>query len=181
MPARTRPATRRGPRLLQLAQSGQWLGPNFDDHATSDVVNEAIEKIVQAKDQERPFFLWVAFNAVHSPFRKPPDDLYPGPPLPATGASDRAYFQAMIESLDTEVGRLLAAIDHTTTTVIFLGDNGTPNEVVVPPYDPQHAKLTIYEDGIRVPLSSPAPASLSRIVWSMAWRKASIYFPPSST
>ena len=41
----------------------------------------------------------------------------------------------MIEAMDTELGRLLDGVDLATTTVIFLGDNGTPNEVTVPPYN----------------------------------------------
>jgi arylsulfatase A-like enzyme len=34
----------------------------------------------------------------------------------------------MVESVDTEIGRLLAAVDRATTTVIVVGDNGTPDE-----------------------------------------------------
>jgi arylsulfatase A-like enzyme len=38
------------------------------------------------------------------------------------------------------------------TTILFVGDNGTPAEVVAPPYDQGHAKSTVYEGGVRVPL-----------------------------
>ncbi len=58
----------------------------------------------------------------------------------------------MIEAMDTELGRLLAGVDLATTTVIFVGDNGTPNEVIATPYNPDHAKLRVYEQGIKVPL-----------------------------
>jgi arylsulfatase A-like enzyme len=40
----------------------------------------------------------------------------------------------------------------TDTTVIFLGDNGTPNEVTAKPYSSDHAKLRVYEQGVRVPM-----------------------------
>ena len=36
---------------------------------------------------------------------------------------------AQLEAMDTEIGRLLSTIDLRTTTVIFMGDNGTPNAV----------------------------------------------------
>ncbi len=121
-------------------------------YATTDVVDEAIGRIREAKSQGRPYFLWVAFNAAHSPFHRPPDHLHTRHALPATGAPKRAYFEAMVESLDTEIGRLLAAVDLGETTVIFLGDNGTLGGVIARPHDPEHAKLSIYEDGIRVPL-----------------------------
>ncbi len=58
----------------------------------------------------------------------------------------------MIEAMDTELGRLLAQVDRTTTTIIFLGDNGTPNEVTAKPYKPDHAKLRVYEQGVKVPM-----------------------------
>src|SRR5205085_9794506 len=35
------------------------------------------------------------------------------------------------------------------TLVLIVGDNGTPGEVIQPPFVPQHAKRSIYEQGIR--------------------------------
>ena len=58
----------------------------------------------------------------------------------------------MIEAMDTEIGRLLKSVDLATTSVIFMGDNGTPNEVTAAPYSPDHAKLRVYEQGVRVPM-----------------------------
>jgi arylsulfatase A-like enzyme len=121
-------------------------------YATTDVVDEAIGRIGEAESQGRPYFLWVAFNAAHSPYHKPPNHLHTRDALPATGASKREYYEAMVESIDTEVGRLLEVVDLSETTVIFLGDNGTPGGIIASPHDPEHAKLRVYEDGIRVPL-----------------------------
>ena len=36
--------------------------------------------------------------------------------------------------------------------MIFVGDNGTPNEVTASPYKPDHAKLRVYEQGVKVPM-----------------------------
>lgn len=121
---------------------------------TTDVVDETIAKIREAAAADRPYFIWAAFAAVHAPFHKPPDTLHRHDDLPADGgkAYNRAYYEAMIEALDTEIGRLLQAVDLATTTVVFLGDNGTPTAVTVPPYLPEHAKLSVYEGGVRVPL-----------------------------
>jgi arylsulfatase A-like enzyme len=58
----------------------------------------------------------------------------------------------MVEAMDTEIGRLLRSVDLATTTVIFVGDNGTPAEVTASPYNNRHAKGTPYEGGVRVPL-----------------------------
>lgn len=121
---------------------------------TTDVVDETIGRIRAAKAENRPYFIWAAFAAVHAPFHKPPNALHSRDSLPANGGVTyrRAYFEAMIEALDTEIGRLLNEVDLNTTTVIFLGDNGTPAEVTAAPYLPDHAKLSVYEGGVRVPL-----------------------------
>jgi arylsulfatase A-like enzyme len=121
-------------------------------YATTDTVDETLRRIRAARDEARPYFLWVAFNAVHQPFHRPPDYLHSRHELPATGAPKRAYYEAMVEALDNEVGRLLRGVDLTDTTVIFIGDNGTPRDVIAEPYDARHGKLSLYEDGIRVPL-----------------------------
>ena len=61
----------------------------------------------------------------------------------------------MMESLDSELGRLLAsmpAAERDNTVIIFIGDNGTPAKVAQPPYDRRRAKGTIYQGGIHVPM-----------------------------
>jgi hypothetical protein len=57
----------------------------------------------------------------------------------------------MLETVDTEIGRLLDALPA-DTAILLLGDNGSPGEVVVPPFDPQRAKFTVYEGGVNMPL-----------------------------
>ena len=92
-------------------------------------------------------------SAPHAPYQRPPLALLSAyQNTPATGASRRTYYEAMIEAMDTELGRLLDGVDLATTTVIFLGDNGTPNEVTAPPYNRDHAKLRVYEQGVKVPM-----------------------------
>jgi arylsulfatase A-like enzyme len=98
--------------------------------------------------------LVVSFNAPHLPVRVPPPELIPS----WEGRQPRTRqqrFDAAIEALDTELGRLLDGMPATVrrrTMTMFLGDNGTPPEMVRPPWDPEHAKLTVYETGVNVPL-----------------------------
>jgi arylsulfatase B len=91
-------------------------------------------------------------SAPHAPYEKPPNNLHSKDSLPKTGAPRRAYYEAMIEAMDTELGRLLKEVSLADTTVIFLGDNGTPAEVTASPYSAKQAKGTPYEGGVRVPL-----------------------------
>jgi arylsulfatase A-like enzyme len=121
-------------------------------YATTDQVNEAVVFIRDAKEEGRPYFVWLAFSASHSPYEKPPNELHSKDSLPSSGAPRRAYYEAMVEAMDTEIGRLLNDVNLADTTVIFLGDNGTPAEVTVQPYDRKKAKGTPYQGGVRVPL-----------------------------
>jgi arylsulfatase A-like enzyme len=61
-------------------------------------------------------------------------------------------YQANIQSLDTEIGRLLAEVDLETTTVIFVGDNGVPPPVKDATGGLRSTKGSVYEGGVRVPL-----------------------------
>jgi arylsulfatase A-like enzyme len=68
------------------------------------------------------------------------------------------YFDAMMQAMDTEMGRLLDAVNLTNTHVIFIGDNGTDRRCIQPPYTSDHAKGTVYEGGVRVPWIIAGPA-----------------------
>ena len=60
--------------------------------------------------------------------------------------------------MDTEIGRLLLSVNSATTDILFIGDNGTPGQVIQAPYSSTHAKDTLYEGGIRVPLIIKGPS-----------------------
>jgi arylsulfatase A-like enzyme len=128
-------------------------------YATTDNVNDALSWIQQQGTNN--WFLWLGFNAPHDPFHKPPNDLHSYKNLPTDQASidanPRPYFEAMTEAMDTELGRLLKSIDRSNTVVIFVGDNGTPGEVIQPPYPKTRGKFTLYEGGIHVPMIISGP------------------------
>lgn len=122
-------------------------------YATTDNVDDALRWI---GERTGPWLCWLAFNAPHTPFHAPPEHLHTQD-LPSADPCSQPlpFYDAMVEALDTEVGRLLASIDPGVlqrTTVVFVGDNGTTSDVIEPPYDPERGKGTLYESGIRVPL-----------------------------
>lgn len=140
---------------------------NYTNYATTDAVNDAVAWI-QARGTN-PWLAWVAFNAGHTPLHKPPASLAPTyAALPGTtphiNNNPELYFDAMVEAMDTEIGRLLAAVDRTNTHIIFLGDNGSTPNTLQPPYPAGRGKSTLYEGGIKVPLiiSGPAVANPNR-------------------
>ena len=117
------------------------------EYVTSHITSEAINWIDQ---QSSPWFLWVAHNAPHGPIHLPPDSLYT---RTQTGGNLNKYL-CMIESVDHEVGRLynsLTQAEKDSTILVFVGDNGTPNNVLQG-YPDGHGKSTLYEGGIGVPM-----------------------------
>jgi arylsulfatase A-like enzyme len=85
-------------------------------------------------------------SLAHGPFHAPPSDFLPPGYPPPRGA--RPCYEAMITSLDMQVGQVLATVSLANTLVIFVGDNGTPDQVT--PVRGK-AKTTTFERGIRVP------------------------------
>ncbi|MEM7102785.1 MAG: sulfatase-like hydrolase/transferase [Bacteroidota bacterium] len=109
-------------------------------------------------EQKKPWFLWLAYNAPHTPFHLPPSDLHSYSDLENDELEikkhPQPYYFSMIEALDKEIGRLLDNIPVTekeNTIIIFMGDNGSPNQVVQT-YGKRKAKGSIYQGGINVPL-----------------------------
>lgn len=127
-------------------------------YATSANVDDALDWLAGLPPGE-PWLCWLAFNAPHEPLHAPPPHLHASGDLPGTrrDIDDRpgVYYRAMVEALDHELGRLLDALppdELAATTIVFLGDNGTPGKVVQQPYGADQAKGTVYQGGVRVPL-----------------------------
>jgi len=114
---------------------------------------------------EDPWLLWLAFNLPHDPLHLPPENLLQEDhsdlnPQDEPSKNPHPYFKTMMETLDTKIGHLLANIDPKVldnTYIIFLGDNGTERSVVEQPFSTEHAKGSLYQGGINVPLIISGP------------------------
>ncbi|MFT4538938.1 MAG: arylsulfatase B [Planctomycetota bacterium] len=128
-------------------------------YATTDTADEAIAAMLSMPE---PWFLYVSFNAPHSPWHEPPDTLCPNNGLCQMGfcgnlpsnAGNRRLGKAMVEAMDTEFGRVLQTLEQIDpdALVVFMGDNGTPGQLSQAPFESNHAKGTMYEGGVNVPL-----------------------------
>ena len=128
---------------------------NSTAYATTKFTDLAIDWI---DGQSEPWFLWLAYNAAHTPFHLPPNNLHYQGNLPSDQASVDAnplpYYLAMLEAMDTEMGRLISSMsegEKENTVIIFIGDNGTPNEVAQE-YNSNRVKGSLYQGGINVPM-----------------------------
>ncbi len=123
-----------------------------EGYMTHLITDASIDFLQRHKD--RPMFLYVAHETPHFPFQGPEDE-----DKVVTKEnwmeSDPATYAAMLEDMDSEVGRLLTAIDEAgireKTVVVFVSDNGgLKGAANMAPL--RGAKGTTLEGGIRVPL-----------------------------
>lgn len=152
------------------------VASTITNYATTETVNDAIDWL-DGLGTEQPFFLWLAFNAPHSPYHKPPDALHTVPGLTGTqqhiNQNPKLYFRAAIEAMDTELGRLFTWLQQNgeweNTNIVFIGDNGNPKRVSQIA-DTTQGKGTLYEYGVRVPFifSGPAVVQPGRVTNALA-------------
>ncbi|MEM7218201.1 MAG: YHYH protein [Pseudomonadota bacterium] len=138
----------------QLVTNG--VEQNSTTYNTTHLTDLAIEWV---NDQTQPWFVWLAYAAPHGPLHLPPSDLHDRSLAGSEAdidANPRDYVLAMIEAMDTEIGRLLASLseeDRDNTLIIFLGDNGTARSAIDQSVFPRsHGKNSMYEGGLRTPL-----------------------------
>ncbi len=106
-----------------------------------------------------PWFTWVGFHSAHTPWHNPPSRLHSYGDV--SQASTPTKVRAMVEAVDSEIGRLLDGLGaevRARTTFIIIGDNGTTVEAGVGVFEDEIGKSTVLEHGLRVPLIISGPA-----------------------
>ncbi len=133
-----------------LIRNGQSFQP--DKYMTDVFADEGVQFIEENSD--RPFFLYMAFNAPHTPLQAP-RRLYDK--LSHIEDHKTRVYCAMIESVDEAVGKLLAKLKESgldeNTLVVFSSDNGAAPYTRIPhcnlPF--RGSKATYYQGGVVVP------------------------------
>lgn len=148
---------------LEFGKAGEYL--------TDRLTDEAMGVIDRAGD--KPFFLYLAQHAPHTPIEAKPDDIaHFDAKLTPPMRHQHGIYAAMVKSLDANVGRLLAHLQERgldkNTIVIFASDNGgfigmdkpSGRDIPVTSNAPlRSGKGSLYEGGIRVPLIIRLPGA----------------------
>ncbi len=138
----------------------QWqLSEDSNTSVQSEYTTEVFTDLAinWLETQNKPWFLWLAYNAPHIPFHVPPLNMHSQGELPEyqEGENPIPYYMAAIEAIDFQIGRLLSNLTHEekeNTLVIFIGDNGSPTQVAQSPFLSTKVKSTLYQGGINVPM-----------------------------
>jgi arylsulfatase A-like enzyme len=125
-----------------------------EGHATELFTEWACTYLQSRREQSQPFFLYLAYNAPHTPIQPPEDWLRRVTERVPGLAPQRAQLAALIEHLDDGVGRVLDCLDENglgdNTLVIFTSDNGGQLSVGARNGPLRDGKGTVYEGGIKV-------------------------------
>lgn len=135
------------------SRKGSELQPVMDDKFyTTDAYGERAVQWIEA-NKDKPFFLYVPFNAQHAPLQAPEKYLAR---FASITDEKRRIFAAMMSAMDDAVGRVLAKIreigQEENTLIFFLADNGGPTATTTSSNVPLRGfKSTTWEGGVRVP------------------------------
>ena len=132
-------------------------------YLTEEISDRAVERIRAMHAQDKPFFMYVAYNAPHYPMHAPQKYIDRFPNLPW----DRQIMAAMLSAVDDGVGQIVDELKrqgiYEDTVIFFQSDNGPSREsrnwldgTPDPYYGGQAGglkghKFSLFEGGIRVP------------------------------
>jgi arylsulfatase B len=117
---------------------------------TTDLLAAEAIRWIKGRDKSRPFLLYLPFNAPHVPLQAPKAliDKYAG-----IGDAKKRTYAAMVDALDSAVGRVLGSLDQEgireNTLVLFFSDNGGPIDEGASNTPLRAGKGNAYEGGIR--------------------------------
>ncbi len=134
-----------------------------DEYLTDAFTREAVSFI--DRHQDRPFFLQLAYNAVHSPMQGANAYMEK-----FTSIEDiqRRIFAAMLANMDSSVGSVMEKLEECgleeNTLVVFLSDNGGPTlELTSSNLPLRGGKGSMYEGGLRIPERSTYQNAISSL------------------
>lgn len=141
-------------RYLTDGEKGEFLTDRLGDEAV---------RLIEQADGKKPYFLYYAPYAVHTPLEAPEEIVEKYRKKKPTEAHRNPVYAALIEVMDRNVGKVLKAIEESgaagNTIVVFTSDNGGVYDISKQ-WPLRAGKGAFYEGGIRVPLIVYQPGKM---------------------
>lgn len=119
---------------------------------TTDLLAAEANRWINGRDPSKPFFLYMPWNAPHTPLQAPERWLRE---YASIADQRRRTYAAMVSALDAAAGTVVDNLRRQNllenTIVVFLSDNGGPRGQGADNGPLRMGKGTVYEGGIRVP------------------------------
>ena len=135
-----------------------------EGHATDLFTQWACDYLRQRTEADKPFFLYLAYNAPHTPIQPPSEWVAKVRQREPRISLQRAKLVALIEHMDAGVGQVLQTLRDTelaaNTLVVFTSDNGGQLSVGANNGPLRDGKQSVYEGGIKVPFCAAWPGRI---------------------
>jgi arylsulfatase A-like enzyme len=121
-----------------------------DEGYTTKLLGDEGVRLIEKHDAKQPLFLYMAFNAPHTPLQALPEHLKH---YEHVKDKRRLTYSAMVHAVDEQIGRIVAELEKRglieNTIIIFSSDNGGPIQLGATNGRLRAGKGTLYEGGVR--------------------------------
>ena len=133
-------------------------------HATDLITKWGIDYVNKRKEKDEPFFMFLSYNAPHTPIQPPRDWLEKVKKREPNISDKRSKLVALIEHMDDGIGQVINSLkkngQYDNTLTIFTSDNGGQVNVGGTNGKNRGGKQDMYEGGLKVPTCAVWPGKI---------------------
>lgn len=136
-----------------------------EGHATDLFTDWAVDYIEERAASSAPFFLFLSYNAPHTPIQPPEEWVAKVKAREPAMLDDRVHLVALIEHMDEGIGEVIQKLKDTgeyeNTLIVFTSDNGGQLNVGANNGPLRDGKQSMYEGGLKVPTLISWPGTVA--------------------